>query len=308
MAKRKKKYIVSDGMPEHPKVVEAGGDAGWLHVCALAYCSRQQTDGVISQKKALTVSDRRRPAQLIKVLLEQDLWHGSGHECKRCPQPLPGSYVIHDFTEELGSTRERAGVREAKGLGGAYGNHLRWHAARDLSDPGCEFCVALGSVDRSDQGSDTDRICDPSTDRISDAGTDRISDPERSGEPDSPPKDKPPLPPLVTEMIKVSENGAAPPRTKRQAYDYADDLDFLRFWDAFPGKSGKPAAYRAWLAALKRGADPEVIITAAGRYRNDPSRNPDKTKYPQGWLNDERYNDTPSSPETFAYPTSPYEA
>lgn len=196
MARRKKRYVVSDEMPSHPKVIEAGGDAGWLYVCAVAYCSRYGTDGVITQKQAVDVSDRKRVPQLITALVEQDLWHGSGHECKSCPQPLPGSYVIHDFTEELGSTKERAGVRDAKGLGGAYGNHQRWHAARDLSDPGCEFCVALGSVDRSDQGSDTDRICDPSTDRISDAGTDRISDQERSGEPDSSPKDKPPLPPL----------------------------------------------------------------------------------------------------------------
>ena len=83
------------------------------------------------------------------------------------------------------------------------------------------------------------------------------------------------------------------PRTRRQAYDYASDLEFLRFWDAFPQKSGKPAAFKAWLAALARGADPEVIIAAAAAYRDDPARNPGKTKYPQGWLNDERYNDQP---------------
>src|SRR5215472_290374 len=96
---RRKRYVVSDGMPEHPKIERAGGDAGWLHVCALGYCSRNATDGVIPREKALRISDRKQPGRLIQVLIDQDLWHGPGHECKRCPQPMPGSYVIHDFAE-----------------------------------------------------------------------------------------------------------------------------------------------------------------------------------------------------------------
>lgn len=312
MGNRKKTYVVSDSMPEHPKLEQAGGDAGWLHVCALGWCSRQRTDGVIPREKALRISDRRRPDTLIKILVEKDLWHPSGHECKKCPQPLPGSYVIHDFLEEQGTSADDAAVRQAKGLGGSFGNHQRWHEQRGHADPGCQFCVALGSLDRSHtdsvEGSDTDRICDPSTDRICESDTDRNSDGVRSSEADSSPKDKPPLPPLVTEMILASENGRGPGRTRRQAYDYGDDQDFLRFWSAFPEKSGKPAAYKAWLAALARGADPEFIITAAKRYADDPRRDPRHTKYPQGWLNDERYNDYPAGSEDSGYPTSPYEA
>ena len=63
----------------------------------------------------------------------------------------------------------------------------------------------------------------------------------------------------------------------------------------FPVKSGKPAAFKAWLGARARGADPERIIAAAKAYRDDPQRNPEKTKYPQGWLNDERYLDEPAT-------------
>jgi hypothetical protein len=64
----------------------------------------------------------------------------------------------------------------------------------------------------------------------------------------------------------------------------------------FPVKSGKPAAFKAWLAAKARGADPEHIIARAKAYRDDPNRDPNHTKYPQGWLNDERYNDAPPEP------------
>jgi hypothetical protein len=83
-------------------------------------------------------------------------------------------------------------------------------------------------------------------------------------------------------------------RVGRQAYDYDTDPVFGHFWSVFPKKKGKPAAYAAWQKAITRGADANVIIKAAECYRDDPSRKSDMTKYPQGWLSDERYNDDPS--------------
>lgn len=97
--------------------------------------------------------------------------------------------------------------------------------------------------------------------------------------------------------VSVSESVSSPPnpqggkRGKSRAYDYDEDSDFARFWDAFPKKAGKPAAYKAWRSAITRGVQPQIIIDAALRYRDSPRRNPEMTKYPQGWLNDERYND-----------------
>jgi hypothetical protein len=99
-------------------------------------------------------------------------------------------------------------------------------------------------------------------------------------------------------------------RIGRQNYDYDSDPVFAHFWSVFPKKKGKPAAYAAWLKAMARGADPNVIIKAAECYRDDPTRKPDTTKYPQGWLNDERYGDEPADddgqPARFTYPTSPW--
>ena len=96
-------------------------------------------------------------------------------------------------------------------------------------------------------------------------------------------------------------------RGGRHNYDYDTDPVFGHFWAVFPKKKGKPTAFAAWQKALTRGADPNVIIKAAERYRDDPSRNPDKTKYPQGWLNEERYNDEDDTGSgRFVYPTSPW--
>lgn len=94
----------------------------------------------------------------------------------------------------------------------------------------------------------------------------------------------------------------------RKNYGYDNDPVFGHFWSVYPKKKGKPAAYAEWQKALARGADPNVIIKAAERYRDDPSRNPDKTKYPQGWLSDERYADEADAPLTVSgYSNSPWD-
>ena len=84
---------------------------------------------------------------------------------------------------------------------------------------------------------------------------------------------------------------------------------FGHFWSVFPKKKGKPAAYGSWQKALARGADPNVIIKAAEHYRDDPARDPERTKYPQGWLSDERYADEADSASTLVprYSNSPWE-
>ena len=279
-------FKVAAMMPEHPKIVTVGGDAAWLWICILAYCKRSRTDGIIAESMIPRVSDRRQPMRLLTRLIEARMMHAPGHKCEICVQPLPGFYVAHDFVDWQGTVAAEAATQEAKEAGGAYGNHRRWHIGRGLTDPACEFCADSlegsedRSVDRSHMRSVPDGSSDPSTDPSSEGSDGQLPLPPQT--PPSPTGDiTPPTPPAA----------AKPKRKRRQAYDYGSDKDFQRFWDAYPEKSGKPAAFKAWLSALCRGADPEAIIAAAGHYRDDPRRNPEHTKYPQGWLNDERYND-----------------
>lgn len=77
------------------------------------------------------------------------------------------------------------------------------------------------------------------------------------------------------------------------------DSDFDDFWRAYPARKGKPAARKAWANAIKR-ATPETIIAGARRYANDPARDPEHTKYPQGWLNDDRWTDEPTTRPTIS--------
>lgn len=299
-------FRVSDRMPEHRKVEAAGGDASWLWVCAMAYCHRNKTDGIISAGRILKVSDRRNPERLIKILIRERMLHESGHDCASCVQPLRGNYVIHDYVDwQRGTIAERE-AREAKAAGGSLGNHQRWHLSRGIIDPECQWCVASATSNGSHDRSHMRSLTDPSSDSVSDAEASRTSESlQNAAEIDRGlfPEITPPIvPPTASENRRsdritdpASGHGKTKGRTRRQDYNYADDVDFLRFWQVFPVKSGKPAAHKAWLAALARGGDPERIIMAAKRYADDPRRDPKHTKYPQGWLNDERYNDDPGT-------------
>lgn len=80
------------------------------------------------------------------------------------------------------------------------------------------------------------------------------------------------------------------------------DREFAEFWDAYPNKSSKPAAVKAWAKAIKGGADPRALIDGAARYRDDPNRDAGFTAYPATWLNNERWNDPPLAPRGRASP------
>ena len=64
--------------------------------------------------------------------------------------------------------------------------------------------------------------------------------------------------------------------------------DFADFWDVYPRKLDKGKAERAFRTALKK-ATADQIIAGAIRYRDDPNRKPDFTKYPATWLNAEAW-------------------
>lgn len=76
------------------------------------------------------------------------------------------------------------------------------------------------------------------------------------------------------------------------------DLDaeaFDRFYAAFPRKVGKQAARKAFMLAVKRGADRDVIVAGAERFAADPNLPTDRQfiPHPSSWLNAGRWEDEP---------------
>lgn len=79
------------------------------------------------------------------------------------------------------------------------------------------------------------------------------------------------------------------------------DLDslFTEFWNQYPQKRDKAAAFRAFRKALSH-ATFEDIMAGVIAYRDDPTRNPNYTKYPATWLNAQSWENAATLPEVKA--------
>lgn len=74
-----------------------------------------------------------------------------------------------------------------------------------------------------------------------------------------------------------------------------DGPSFVDFWSVYPRREAKGEAAKAWAKATTK-ADPDEIIAAAVRYRDDPNRDPAYTAHPTTWLNQGRWEDDPLPP------------
>lgn len=133
---------LDDQFPSHPKMVLAGGDAAWLHVCALCYCGQHLTDGFLPKGMVGRLSDRKKPDQLAARLVEVGAWIDHGDQ-----------YEIHGFLEFNPSRErvlaERYAARERRAKGGRTSGDVRANAMnpdptrpKDLEIPAATAAVA----------------------------------------------------------------------------------------------------------------------------------------------------------------------
>ncbi|MZE53785.1 hypothetical protein GTY86_35725 [Streptomyces sp. SID5770] len=90
----------------------------------------------------------------------------------------------------------------------------------------------------------------------------------------------------------------SPPHVDKDSLGAEVDLEaFGAFWLVYPKKKAREEAKKAWIAAIKRGATPEHIVSAAQAYaRERAQQDPKYTKYPATWLNKGCYDDEPEQP------------
>lgn len=91
--------------------------------------------------------------------------------------------------------------------------------------------------------------------------------------------------------VSLSVSVSSKNSSSTAARSKGEDVEFDRFWAAYPRKVGKGEARKVWIRLRQRGVDPEELIAGAIRYRDDPKRKPDYTKHPGPWLNAERWTD-----------------
>ena len=106
-----------------------------------------------------------------------------------------------------------------------------------------------------------------------------------------------PAPAVETLAQPLAQTGATAATAELGAAELRNPYppDFETFWSLYPIRRGKGKALKAWQRAIKR-ADKETINSGATRYRDDPNREDQYTKYAEGWLNADGWNDEPLPP------------
>jgi hypothetical protein len=121
-------FKLDDQFPDHPKMLRAGPDAGWLYVCGGCYCSRHLTDGLIPKEAVATLSTLRGATRLAARLVDVGAWHDRG-DC----------YEMHAYLDYNPSRDDVESKRNSKQIAGAMGAAKRWgdvrHAGKNAPVP-----------------------------------------------------------------------------------------------------------------------------------------------------------------------------
>jgi hypothetical protein len=141
-------YItVHDGMPDHPKIEGLSDRAFRMLVSCWCFCSKNTTDGFVKQSSW----EKRGSAKFRQELIDAGL-----------AEVVPGGVQMHDYLEHQRSAEEIAEQRvtkqESGKLGGAIGNHKKWHVNRGLFKKDCEWCVDLSAESANDRHVPTNLI------------------------------------------------------------------------------------------------------------------------------------------------------
>ncbi len=116
-----------DAFPEHEKVIAAGDDGGWLWVCAIAYCNRRKTGGLVLDSMIPRLTGLPKPMALAERLVKTRLF-----------EKVEGGYRVHDYetwqaaamkaAEEKKAASEAAATAKsmARSEAGKKGAASRW--------------------------------------------------------------------------------------------------------------------------------------------------------------------------------------
>lgn len=252
MADRRTYVRLNDGLPDNPKILDVGDLAGWLYVCGLCYCSRQLTDGVIPVAMVGRLTGLANYEAIASDLLEANLWHAPGHECKRCPQPLAGTYIVHDYLDHQRSAAEVKDLSEKRAAAGQRGGKASGESRRGEANREAN-AVANAKQARSKNEAETE---------------------------------------TETELKKKTSSSSTGRRRSRAAARpvAARFDDFYRVYPRREAPADAEVAWTKAIEDV--GADPQTVIDAAISYAMArKGKDPTYTKLPATWLNKRCWED-----------------
>jgi hypothetical protein len=92
-------------------------------------------------------------------------------------------------------------------------------------------------------------------------------------------------------------------KVKRTAKSYS--AEFESWWKEFPSNRDKARAFTRFEQVRESGVPLDVLIAGAKRYAQDPERDPQHTKYAEGWLSGRRWEDDLAPVPNGSKPTHP---
>jgi len=114
---------LDDQFADHPKIVGLSAKAFRLHITAICYAARQETDGVIPHNAAFVMAAKR----CLNQLTEAGLW-----------EDHPTGFLIHDYLEynpSAATLRAKRAADSARKSGGIAPDSTRPVPTRPLPDP-----------------------------------------------------------------------------------------------------------------------------------------------------------------------------
>ena len=72
----------------------------------------------------------------------------------------------------------------------------------------------------------------------------------------------------IGDLLESPGKPAKPPPTGKRVSQHDYTAEFEEWWPHFPRKIRKPGAFKAYLAAIKRGAKQEILISMADYYHD----------------------------------------
>jgi hypothetical protein len=106
---------IAVGLREHPKILKAGDEGGWLYVCAIMWSKEHDTDGFIPNYAVHRLTGLKNPNKVMERCVAAGLLEWAD-----------GGWMIHDYLE----VQESAARRKAAGRKAAA---ARWHGKGDAN-------------------------------------------------------------------------------------------------------------------------------------------------------------------------------
>ena len=249
---------LDDRFAEHPKISALSDPAFRLHIAALCFSARNETEGCISRKRAvgLAFGEVGLIDEVTKLVpgFSSPLW-----------EKVSDGYVIHDFAKYNPARTERQVFRDQRVRAGVQ-------RAKDANRQADGTFAPAGTSDHP-----ATPIQHPAGDPI-----------QREVQPS--PSPSPSLDP-TTDSPPLSPSRGKRKLTKSQMARLPYSIDFERFWDAYPKKIGKGDAWVSW----QRMEPPLEKALSTLAWQTTSARWVEEGYVPNGstYINQRRWDDEP---------------